>query len=109
MRISYMLGGYHSRGPTMSDKTTLVMPGQNVIVPRIVKRVAQVATSCALTAAVALVIVVGSGMLLARGSSSRGLDIWLNFIQRPDIQGTMLLTAIVTVLYVYWHRDRERR
>ena len=93
----------------MSDKTTLVMPGQNVIVPRIVKRVAQVAASCFITAAVALVIVWGSGMLLARGSSSRGLDIWLSFIQRPDIQGTMLLTAIVTVLYVYWHRDRERR
>jgi hypothetical protein len=93
----------------MSDKTTLVMPGQNVIVPRIVKRVAQVAASCAITAAVALIIVWGSGMLLSRGSSSRGLDIWLGFIQRPDIQGTMLLTAIVTVLYVYWHRDRERR
>jgi hypothetical protein len=93
----------------LTDKTTLVMPGQNVIVPRIVKRVVQVFASCAITAAVALVIVWGSGMLLARGSSSRGLDIWLSFIQRPDIQGTMLLTAIVTVLYVYWHRDRERR
>lgn len=109
MQISYMLECTTAGGRTMSDKTTLVMPGQNVIVPRIVKRVVQVAASCALTAAVALVLVVGSGMLLARGSSSRGVDIWLNFIQRPDIQGTMLLTAIVTVLYVYWHRDRERR
>jgi hypothetical protein len=68
----------------------------------------QVAASCALTAAVALVIVVGSGMLLARGSSSRGLDTWFVLINRPDIQGTALLTAIVTVLFVYWQRDRER-
>lgn len=93
----------------MTDRTTLVVPGHKFSVPRIVKRVAQVAASCALTAAVALVLVVGSGMLLARGSSTRGLDMWLTFIKRPDIQGTMLLTAIVTVLFVYWQRDSERR
>lgn len=95
----------------MNDKTTLVMPGhgQKLSVPRFVKRVVQVLAACAITAGVALIIVVGSGMLLARGSSSRGLDVWLTFIKRPDIQGTMLLTAIVTVLFVYWQRDHERR
>jgi hypothetical protein len=93
----------------MTDKTTLVVPGQKLSVPRFVKRVVQICASCALTAAVALVLVVGSGMLLARGSSARGLDMWLSFIKRPDIQGTMLLTAIVSVLFVYWQRDKERR
>jgi branched-subunit amino acid transport protein len=92
----------------MTDKTTLVMPGQKLSVPRFVKRIVQIAASCALTAAVALILVVGSGMLLARGSSSRGLDTWLAFVRRPDIQGTVLLTAIVSVLFVYWQRDRER-
>lgn len=93
----------------MTDKTTLVMPGQKLIVPRLVKRVLQIAAACALTAAVSLVMVVGSGMLLARGSSSRGLQVWYSLINKPDIQGAVLLTAIVTVLFVYWQRDRERR
>jgi hypothetical protein len=94
---------------TMSDKTTLVVPGQKLSVPRLVKRLIQVGVSVALTCAVALIFVVGSGMLLGRANSSRGLDIWLAFIKRPDIHGTMLLTAIVTVLFVYWQRDKERR
>ncbi|KAB2919827.1 MAG: hypothetical protein F9K29_04355 [Hyphomicrobiaceae bacterium] len=93
----------------MTDKTTLVVPGQKLSVPKVFKRTIQVAISVALTAAVALVLVVASGMLLARGSSSRGVDIWLTFINRSDIQATMVLTAIVTVLFVYWQRDRERR
>ena len=93
----------------MSDKTTLVMPGQRLSVPRFVKRVVQVAAACGLTAAVALIIVVGSSMLLARGSSSRGIDTWLGLVKRPDLQGAVILTAIVTVLFVYWQRDRERR
>jgi hypothetical protein len=94
---------------TMSDKTTLVMPGQKLAVPKLAKRLIQVGMSVALTCAVALVLVVGNGMLLGRASSSKGINIWLSFIQRPEIQGTMLLTAIVTVLFVYWQRDKERR
>jgi hypothetical protein len=94
---------------SMSDKTTLVMPGQKLAVPKLAKRIIQVGISVGLTCAVALVFVVGSGMLLGRASSSRGIDMWLSFIQRPDIHGTMFLTAIVTVLFVYWQRDKERR
>jgi len=94
---------------TMSDKTTLVVPGQKLAVPRLVKRLIQVGVSVGLTCAVALVFVMGSGMLLGRASTSRGIDTWLSFIQRPDIHGTMFLTAIVTVLFVYWQRDKERR
>jgi len=93
---------------TMSDKTTLVMPGQKLVVPRLAKRVIHAAISVGLTCAVALVLVVGNGMLLGRWSTARGIDKWLAFIQRPDIQGTMILTAIVTVLFVYWQRDKER-
>ena len=94
---------------TMSDKTTLVMTGQKMAVPKLAKRLIQVGISVGLTCVVALVLVVGSGMLLGRMSSSKGINMWLSFVQRPDIQGTMILTAIVTVLFVYWQRDKERR
>jgi hypothetical protein len=33
----------------------------------------------------------------------------LAFIKRPDILSTMVLTAFVTVLLVYWQRNQERR
>jgi hypothetical protein len=29
---------------------------------------------------------------------------WLSFIQRPEVIGTMLLTALVTVLYLHWDK-----
>jgi len=37
-----------------------------------------------------------------------GVDQWLAFINRPDIMATMVLTALVTVMLVYWQRDQER-
>lgn len=93
----------------MSDKTTLVLPGQNVLVPRLFKKVVQVAASLALTAGIVLVLFISNSMLMGRGGFAKGVDIWMAYINRPDIQGTMLLTSIATVLFVYWHRDRERR
>ncbi len=33
---------------------------------------------------------------------------WVTFINRTDILATMVLTALVTVLLVYWQRDQER-
>jgi hypothetical protein len=93
----------------MSDKTTLVMPGQKLAVPKLAKRVIQVGISVGLTCAVALLLILGNGMLLGRTSTARGINRWLAFIQQPEIQGTMFLTAIVTVLFVYWQRDKERR
>ena len=30
------------------------------------------------------------------------------FIQRPDILATIIVTALVTVLVIYWMRDREK-
>ena len=38
-----------------------------------------------------------------------GLDVWLSFIGRSDIIGTIVLTALVTIAFMYWQRDRERR
>jgi hypothetical protein len=92
----------------MADKTTLVLPGKRLSVPRVVKRTLQVAVSVGLTALVALAIVVGNGFLLPRGKALQGWDQWLAFINRSDIQATMVLTALVTVLFVYWQRDHER-
>ena len=92
----------------MSDKTMLAMPGKKMPVPRVIKRALQVAGGVALTAAVALALMLGSGLLQARGTSTQVLSVWFAFINRPDIQATMVLTALVTVMFVYWMRDQER-
>jgi branched-subunit amino acid transport protein len=92
----------------MADKTTLVLPGKKLAVPRLFKRTLQVTIAVGLTALVVLGILVSNGFLQPRGRPLQGWDIWLAFINRSDILATMVLTAIVTVLFVYWQRDRER-
>ena len=93
----------------MSEKTVLIMPGKKLSVPRPVKRSLQVALAVGLTALTALALMMGSGLLQAKGTSTQVLAVWLAFINRPDIQATMVLTALVTVIFVYWQRDLERR
>jgi branched-subunit amino acid transport protein len=95
----------------MADKTILVVPGNNkkMSVPRLVKRTLQVAVAVGLTALVALTIVVGNGFLQPHGRPQQAWDVWLAFIYRADILTTMVLTALVTVLFVYWQRDQERK
>ncbi|MGB3719304.1 MAG: hypothetical protein DIU63_07295 [Proteobacteria bacterium] len=93
----------------MSDKTVLAVPGKKLSVPRLFKRTLQVSTAVLLTLAVALTFIVANSMLLGRGSLSQAFSAWLTFVQRSDIQATIVLTAIVTVAFVYWQRDRERR
>jgi ABC-type Mn2+/Zn2+ transport system permease subunit len=94
----------------MVEKTVLALPGKKVSVPRVFKRVLQVALAAGLTAGVMLVVMLGNGLLTGRGASLQGgITTWLAFIKRPDIYTTIVLTAIVTVLFVYWQRDRERR
>jgi branched-subunit amino acid transport protein len=94
----------------MADKTILVVPGnKKVSVPRLLKRTLQVAAAVALTALVALAIVVGNGFLQPHGRPQQAWDVWLAFIYRTDILTTMVLTAVVTVLFVYWQRDQERK
>lgn len=94
----------------MADKTTLVLPGKKMSVPTPVKRTLQVSVSVMLTALLVLAVVLVNTMMISRtGSAAQGLGTWLAFIQRGDIQATMVLTAFVTVLFVYWQRDKERR
>lgn len=93
----------------MTDKTTLVVPGKKMSVPRIVKRLIQITAAVALTSLVVLLVMLGNGLLLARGTFVQGYQLWLAFMKRPDIQTVMVLTAAVSVLFVYWQRDRERR
>jgi hypothetical protein len=92
----------------MSVKTILVVPGKKLSVPRVLKRSLQIAAAVVLTSAVALAILVGNGLLVPRGRLLQGWDVWLTFINRTDILATMVLTALVTVSFVYWQRDQER-
>jgi hypothetical protein len=94
----------------MVEKTLLALPGKKLSVPRVLKRVLQVGLAAGLTAAVMLVVMLGNGLLTGRGASLQGgVTAWLAFIKRPDIYTTIVLTALVTVLFVYWQRDHERR
>ncbi len=93
----------------MLEKTILAVPGKKLSVPRVYKRTLQISITILLTAAVVLAFAVGNGMLLGRSTAFQGITAWLAFIKKPDIQATALLTAIVSVLFVYWQRDRERK
>jgi hypothetical protein len=93
----------------MSDKTILVVPGKKLSVPRVFKRTLQIAVAVGLTSVVALLILVGNNLLVPRGRLLQGWEIWLTFINRTDILATMVLTALVTVWFVYWQRDQERK
>jgi hypothetical protein len=91
------------------ETTILVLAGKKLKVPRIVKRVLQIALSVGPTLLVVLVIQAGDALLAGRvGSLQAATASWLAYIRRPDILVIMTLTAIVTVLFVYWQRDRER-
>ena len=93
----------------MAERTMLVVAGKRMPVPRLFKRLLQVAIAVALTAGVLFVVIVGNGFLVGRATSLQaGINAWLAFIRRPDILTTMVLTAFVTVLFVYWQRDQER-
>ena len=93
----------------MADpKTMLVMPGSKISVSRAVKRAVQIAAGAALSAATIGIVMVANGLLSGRGSTMQWVHTWLGFIQRGDIMTTMLVTAMTSVLFVYWQRDRER-
>ena len=75
----------------------------------LIRKVVDVAASIALTAAVVFVIVVVNSFLVARGGSIYGFKLWAAYIARPDIIGTMALTALVTVAYLFWQQSRRPR
>ena len=94
----------------MVETTLLVVAGKSLTVPRLLKRILQIASAVVLTAAVFLVVIVGNGFLGVRQTSLQaGVNAWLAFVKRPDILATMILTAVVTVMFVYWQRKQERR
>ena len=92
------------------ETTLLVVSGKRMTVPRILKRALQIAVAVGITAAVFLVVIVGNGLIAGKQVSLQaGINAWLAFIKRPDILSTMILTALVTVMFVYWQRNQERR
>jgi ABC-type sulfate transport system permease subunit len=94
----------------MIERTGFVVAGKRTMVPRVLKRLVQIAATVTLTASVLLVVIVGNGFLVGKAPSFRtGWNLWLTFIQRPDILSTMTLTAIVGVLFLYWQRNQERK
>ncbi len=92
------------------ETTGLVLAGRKMAVPRPFKRLTQIILSLGLSALVLFVIMVANGMLSGRQPSAQaGYTAWLAFIQRPEIQLTAVITCVVTVLFVYWQRNQERR
>jgi hypothetical protein len=76
--------------------------------PPMMRKAIDVLTAIGLTAAVFFVIVVANSFLMARGNYSHGFNLWYAFILRPDILGTMVLTALVTMAYVIWKQTGGR-
>lgn len=72
------------------------------------KRATDVAIAVALTMAVVLLIVVANSFLTSRGGYWQGFNLWLSLVQRPDILGTMVLTALVTIGYGVWQQGSRR-
>jgi uncharacterized membrane protein len=89
----------------MSDRTQLAIGRTILSVPRLTKRAVEVAVVTGLTGLAALVILGLNNVLTARSGFTAGLDLWMQFIRRSDILGTMILTAIVAVAYLSWNRD----
>jgi len=72
------------------------------------KRATDVAIAVTLTMAVVLLIVVANSFLTSRGGYWQGFNLWLSLVQRPDIIGTMVLTALVTISYIVWQQGSRR-
>jgi hypothetical protein len=75
----------------------------------VMRKAFDVLIAIALTASVVFVIVVVNSFLMSRGGSVQGFRMWYAFIARPDIFGTMVLTALVTMLYVFWQQGGRPR
>jgi hypothetical protein len=75
----------------------------------LVKRIFDLLFPAALTAAVALIIIVSNSFLLAKGNAWQGFEAWLGYIKRLDTLATITLTALVTATYLLLRQGRERR
>ena len=88
----------------MTERTLLAFGRSTFSVPRFAKRGLQVLTAVGLTALVAFLIIMANSLLLGRGVTP-GFDIWYGFIRRPEIIGSMILTAAVTIAYLFWEKN----
>lgn len=93
----------------MTDRTMIAVGRSSFSVPRLLKRALEVAIATALTALMSLMVLLTNAMLTAKGGYAQGFDMWLQFIRRSDILGTIVLTAIVTVSYLIWQRRQDKR
>ena len=93
----------------MSDRTRLLFRGATYSVPKLTKRSLQVLIAVGLTMLAALVILGLDNVLTTNSGWRQGFDLWLAFIRRSDILGTIVLTAVVTVASVYWTHDNDRK
>ncbi|MCB1505098.1 MAG: hypothetical protein KDJ47_08990 [Hyphomicrobiaceae bacterium] len=93
----------------MSDRTQLALGRSSFSVSRLTKRALQIVIASGLTAFATFLILMLNNVLTARSGFSQGLEVWYAFIRKSDILGTIVLTAMVTVVFIYWQRDRERR
>jgi ABC-type sulfate transport system permease subunit len=86
----------------MSDRTMLLFGRSTYSVPKATKRAFQVLVAVGVTALTILIVLSLNNVLTAHSGWRAGFDAWLAFIRRSDILGTMILTAAVTVISVYW-------
>lgn len=93
----------------MTDKTFLAMPGRKIAVPRPFKRLIQVAVAVGLTAGAMFILMAGNGLLQTKSTLVKIVPLWIAFVGRSDILATMILTAMITVFFIYWQRENERQ
>jgi hypothetical protein len=75
----------------------------------IARKLVDAAIAVGLTLGVVLVIVVTASFLTSRGGYTHGFKLWLALIERPDIVGTVVLTALVTTGYFIWQQGNKSR
>jgi hypothetical protein len=103
------LGYWRIRGDGMSERTQLHVGKTNYTVPKITKRLIEIVMGTVLTAIVILAVLTLDNVLTGKSGWYGGYAQWLKFMQQSDILGTMLLTAGVTVAFVYWYRGTSKR
>ena len=77
--------------------------------PPAMRKAIDILTAIGLTAAVFFVIVVANSFLMSGGNYCHGFHLWYSFILRPDSLGTIVLTALVTMAYVFWKQTGRPR
>lgn len=75
----------------------------------LVKKLVDIAIAIGLTFGLVFLIVMTSSFLTARGGYMHGFKLWLALVERPDIIGTAVLTALVTTGYALWQQSKTRR